>query len=768
MNTPPAKAQRKQRWSLWLLPIVFFCCFARSIRAQAPAANGGTTHGRRFILATRLASPVVVDGNLDEPAWREARASSGFLQQDPNEGSPATEKTSFRVLYSPTTLYVGVMCYDSDPQGILATERRRDDNLDNDDSITLVLDTFHDHRNSYRFRTNPLGTQSDALITDEGKDINTNWDEKWDVAARITEAGWSAEFAIPFKSLRLNEQDGSTWGLDLERIIRRKTEFDFWNGYRRGFQLEDVSQAGHLMGLEGIQSGLRLRVKPYVLSGGRQAVRRISPNSNQFRTTTVNASDMGMEVMKYRITPSLTADLTMRTDFAQTEVDDLIINLDRFPLFFAEKREFFQEGAGIFEFGNAQQEGTRELKIFHTRRIGLSPRGQTVPIVAGGRITGKLKGMTLGLLNVQTEALRPEENPLQESVPASNFGVVRLKRDILQRSTVGAFLVNTERAGSSDFNRVYGVDTKLVFHRYFTTDAFLAKSTQPGVKRNQWAGYLNSKWDSDFLLAGIEYFTLSPNFRDDLGYILRTDVRRISPAIALKPRPHLLGIRQIQLAGRWEYLMDQNNRLVQRTDHYSINVAMNSGDAIRISPLHHYFDRLPQDFKIRSAVKSPDGKIIRPAVVIPAGDYSWSLYSFRFAGSPKRRLSGFVWFSQRYGYYGGNYYFWEFHPLFHWNEQLSFEMGYKINDIRLPGGSFTDHTINSRINYSFNNQWLTSTTIQYDRGSSFIGYNFRLNYIYRPGDDFFLIYNETRRTGGELEGRKDRTLQTKLTYSFDF
>jgi len=756
----------------WLLPVVLVCFTGLRGQAQTPptngTSNGSAAHGRRSIAAVRVQLPVSVDGSLDEPAWREARASADFLQQEPREGAAASERTEFRVLHTATTLYIGVMCYDSSPQGILATERRRDDNLDNDDSITLVLDTFHDHRNSYRFRTNPLGTQSDALITDEGKNINSNWDEKWDVAARITEAGWSAEFAIPFKSLRLNEQDGSTWGFDIERIIRRKTEFAFWNGYRRGFDLVNVSQAGHLQGIENIETGLRLRVKPYFLAGGTQSVRRIAPASDQFRTKTLNASDAGMEVVKYRITPSLTADLTLRTDFAQTEVDDLIVNLERFPLFFAEKREFFQEGAGIFEFGNAQREADRELKMFHSRRIGLSPRGQTVPIVAGGRITGKFQGMTLGLLDVQTKALRPEDNPVGENVPASNFAVVRLKRDILSRSTVGAFLVNTERGGSREYSRVYGVDSKLVFHRYFTTDLFLAKSTQPGVQDNQWAGYSNSKWDSDSLLAGIEYFTLSPKFRDDLGFILRPNVRRISPSISLKPRPRLLGIRQIELNGRWEYIMDQTNRLVERVDHYSININMETGDVFRTSPLHHYLDRLEKDFEIRAAVKTPDGKIVKPAVVIPAGDYSWNLYSLRFTGSSKRRFSGFAWFSHRYGYYKGNYYYWEFSPKFRWNEHLSLGADYKINDIDLPGGSFTDHTINSRINYSFNNRWLASTTIQYDRGTSFIGYNFRLNYIYRPGDDFFLIYNETRRFGGAQDGQKDRALATKLTYSFDF
>ena len=237
-----------------------------------------------------------------------------------------------------------MICYDADAEGIRASDRRRDSKLDNDDMISVVLDTFHDHRNAYLFRTNPLGAQYDALITDEGNSTNVNWDEKWDVATQITPAGWIAEFAIPFKSLRVAEENGHVWGLELERVIRRKNEFAYWNGYRRGFKLENLSQAGHLEGIENIQTGLRLRVKPYALGGFTQSVRRASPGVDQFRSTVHDASDFGMEVLKYRITPSLTADLTWRTDFAQTEVDDQQVNLDRFPLFFPEKREFFQEG----------------------------------------------------------------------------------------------------------------------------------------------------------------------------------------------------------------------------------------------------------------------------------------------------------------------------------------------------------------------------------------------------------------------------------------
>ncbi|MCH8267043.1 MAG: carbohydrate binding family 9 domain-containing protein [Acidobacteria bacterium] len=736
-----------------LLPFFFALSSVRGHAQESLPLQEGT-HGKRSITAMRTELPVVLDGIPDEPAWQQAPVSLGFVQKDPHEGEPSTERTEFRILYTETTLYIGIICYDSGAEGIRATERRRDNELVNDDTVSIVLDTFHDHRNAFLFRTNPLGAQYDALITDEGNDLNENWDETWDVVSQINPAGWTVEFAIPFKSLRLSEDAVQRWGIDLERVIRRKNEQAYWNGFHRGFNLENLSQAGHLEGLENIETGLRLRVKPFTVAGFQHSA---NPDDSTFR----NTSDIGIEVMKYRITPGLTADVTWNTDFAETEVDDQQVDLERFPLFFPEKREFFQEGAGIFDFGIANQEGRRELRLFHSRRIGLSPRRQEVPILAGGRITGKLQGFTLGMLNVQTEAL-PSEN-----IPVSNYSVLRVKRDVLSRSTVGGFLLNREMGGNSDYNRIYGLDGKFVFRRYLTLDGFLAKSAEPGVNDN-WVVSAKAKWDSDFLQTGMEYFSIDPNFRNDLGFIRRTDVRRFSPFFAVSPRPNIRGVRQMLFSARWDTLFDHNNRLIRRVDHYVVTMTFQSGDHIRSTPLHYNFDRVEEPFEIS------------PGVTVPAGDYTWGVWSVSFRANPGRTLSGRIAFTQRYNYYGGNIYVWGIAPVLKLTEDLSFIVDYDINVGTLPGGSFTDHTVNTRINYNFNNQWLTSTTLQYNNTDSFLGFNFRLNYIFRPGDDFFLVYNEgrralfeeidnvERRVTGVFDGQRDRSLQLKLTYSFDF
>ncbi|OFW37377.1 MAG: hypothetical protein A3J28_04320 [Acidobacteria bacterium RIFCSPLOWO2_12_FULL_60_22] len=747
---------------LFLAPLGVLLLAAGPAYAQTSGRDGGGTHGKSTVRAVRSALPIVLDGNLDEPAWQEAPVSLGFTQRDPQEGEPSTEKTEFRLLYTATTLYIGVICYDSNAQEIQATDRRRDSTLEHDDLISIVLDTFHDHRNGYLFRTNPLGAQYDALITDEGNSTNVNWDEKWDVAAQVTPVGWVVELAIPFKTLRVAEENGHVWGLELERVIRRKNEFAYWNGYRRGFKLENLSQAGHLQGIENIQTGLRLRVKPYALGGFTQSVRRTSPASNQFGSALHNASDVGMEVMKYRITPSLTADLTWNTDFAQTEVDDQQLNLDRFPLFFPEKREFFQEGSGIFDFGIARGENriSSQMKLFHSRQIGLSPNRQPVPIVGGGRITGKLQGLTLGLLNVQTEALP------SEGILPSNYGVVRVKRDILSRSTIGGFILSREQGGTRDYNRVYGADANFVFLKHLTLEGYLGKSSSPRIEDDNWASAGVIRWDSDFLNLETSWLVVDPDFRDDLGFVPRKDMRQLSPQIALRPRPKSGLIRQVVLRFRTDYLMNQQNKLESRTNHAGLELFFQNGSNLAWVP-HTEFDTIREPFRIR------------PGVVIPPGTYSWWHSAARFRSNPAKRFSFFVNFVPNFGYYkGGSLRTLILQPRLKISEQFSVEVEYQLNKARFPslfcvnrtaaGCGFTDHNVNTRINYNFNNRWLTSTIIQYNNADNFFGFNLRLNYIFRPGDDFFLIYNEGRRIGGPLEGQKDRTLQGKLTYSFDF
>jgi hypothetical protein len=770
---------------------VFACLLGLSQSQRGLAQNNGqngSTHGRKTIRALATDTPLVVDGVLDDAIWKEAPAATGFLQKDPREGEAASESTEFRVAYTPTVLYVAVTAHDSDPRGILANERRRDGDLGNDDNITLVLDTFHDHRNSYRFITNPLGTQSDALVTDEGNTTNENWDEKWEVGARITETGWIAEFAIPFKTVRVPESDdGLTWGIDMERFIRRKNEATSWTNYRRGFGITTVSQAGHLTGLSAIETGLRLRVKPYILGGFSHTTKQeasqtcrdsLSGTSPTTGSNYCNASNVGLEVMKYRITPSLTADFTWRTDFAQTEVDNQQVNLDRFPLFFPERREFFQEGAGIFEFGIAENENRGAVsKVFHTRTIGLSPNRFPVPIVAGGRITGKAAGFGLGFLNVQTERYDPE------NVLPSNFSVARVKRDVLGRSFIGAYFLNREYGGTDDYNRVAGADANFVFFRYFSIGGFFGKSEYPrltpGSEGEDWITGATIRWDSDTFNLETTWHSVGVNFRDDLGFIPRKDRRDLSPQITFRPRIDGNLIRQLIFRYRLDYTMNTDNDLQTRIGHTAFEINFQDGGVFGWVP-HTRFDCPNEPFTLR-----------RGLAVVPAGCYSWWNNGLRYSLAPQRRISGQIinWAWHRGYYKGGTNHDISFSPRIRLTDQMSTQISYSINKIDLPvdfcvnksnpnGCGFTDHQISWRFNYSFNNQWLTSSVLQYNNADDLWGLNVRLNYIFRPGDDFFLIYTEGRQgpaiyQNGErvddlARQHSDRTLQAKLTYSFDF
>lgn len=729
---------RRSTGGRWLAILVLL------FSGAAPAHPGSQIEGNgiKTVRALRAVEPPRLDGLLNDAIWRVAPPASGFVQKDPNEGEPASEPTEIRIVYTDTSIFFGVECYDSGPDKVIAREYRRDDDLEDDDSISIILDTFHDHRNAFLFRTNPLGAQFDALVTDEGKAINKNWDERWRVAASRGESGWSAEIEIPFKSLRLSAAESQIWGIDFQRVIRRKNEQVFWSNWKRGFKFEQVSQAGHLLGVEGIERGLRLRIKPYVkggIGGG--------------EVESGELSDIGLEDVKVRLTSGLTLDLTVNPDFAQTEVDEQRINLDRFPLFFPEKREFFLEGAGIFDVGINLREAPRggnmqqDLLLFFSRRIGLSAKGETIPIMGGARLTGKVGNFSLGMLNIQTRRSGSE--------PETNFSVLRLKRELLSRSYIGGVFTQRRSSGGGDLNRVYGLDANFTFLRHLQIQGLLAKSETPGRRGNDWASSWEAKWDSDLFTIGAGRLILERNFNPELGFLERGDIKKTIGDFAFKPRPNISWIRQLRFRAFLEYITDNQDVLETKNFHYNFEINFQSGDMIRISP-HDKFERLDRPFQIA------------PGVIVPAGDYPGSNLVIDYFGDPSRKLSGSFRFIREWGFFGGDKLTLRFGPRLRVNKNLTFNIAHEINDVKLPGGAFTSHVLNANISYSFNQKWLTSTIVQYNSTGDIIGVNFRLNFIFRPGDNFFLIYNHARE-GLQLDGsRSSRALVAKLTYSFDF
>src|SRR3989441_7760199 len=411
--------------------------------AQEPQKS---PEGRR-IQAVRVADAIKIDGLLDEPDWSLAQPATDFLQQQPTEGAPASERTEVRVLFDDKNIYLGIRAFDSGAGQINARELVRDANFSNDDKVEILLDTYHDRRNAFRFAVNPLGTQQDALITDEGRDINITWNGSWISSGRIDDQGYTVEIEIPLTTLCFKEGVES-WGFNISRIIRRKNEENLWTSWQRSFGLERVSQAGELTGVEEIRRRRLREIKPYASGEWREGVPLIGGNGFDAGVR----ARAGLEVAKLGITPSLTAEFTVNPDFGQAEVDDQIVNLSRFSVFFPEKRDFFLENSGIFLFG---RQG--ENQAFFTRRIGLTDDGAPAPIDYGAKLTGKIGAYNVGILQVQTRKLGQDSTDL--GIPRQQFTVLRVKRDILKRSYVGAILVNRQGATTvrgSNYNRVGG------------------------------------------------------------------------------------------------------------------------------------------------------------------------------------------------------------------------------------------------------------------------------------------------------------------------
>jgi hypothetical protein len=458
----------------WLVLALCTLVFARGADAQTAQphhAEHDLGSGDRRIDARQSDREPRIDGVIEEDEWRQASVIDSFTQQEPVEGAPATERTEVRVLYDARHLYIAVNAFDTNPAGVIATEMRRDSpRILDEDNFQVILDTFRDSRSGYMFVTSPLGAKLEQQVFEEGSgsargavsNINRNWDGVWDVAARRTTEGWTAEISIPLVTLRSPAMTSQTWGINFMRSIRRKNEQVFWAPIPKPYGLTRVSLAGTVGGMTSITRGLDLRIKPFLVAGTRRDRTGVSAASQGLR-------DVGVDV-KYGIGSSVALDLTLNTDFAQAEVDEQQVNLTRFQLFFPEKREFFLENAGQF---NISTQGDRTIDLFYSRRIGLSGSGQPIPIVGGARLTGKVGRDNIALMDIQSQGAFGQ--------PGENFFVARYSKDVLQRSKIGGMVINKEAKGSARFNRTFVADAVLTPHRSVTVRSFVAKTSTPGV-----------------------------------------------------------------------------------------------------------------------------------------------------------------------------------------------------------------------------------------------------------------------------------------------
>ncbi len=665
-----------------------------------------------------------IDGHLNEKVWQRAAIIDNFVQQEPSEGDPATERTVVRLLYDAANLYIGVEAYDSQPSGIIATEMRRDSlRLFDEDNFQVILDTFQDRRSGYMFVTSPLGAKLEQQVTEEGEggwrgknssNINLNWDGVWGVVATRTPDGWAAEISIPMVTLRFPKTDRQVWGVNFMRNIRQKNEQVFWAPITKEYKLTRVSLAGTMEGITGVDRGMDLRVTPYLLSGGKQ----------QRRGSTLDASgfgDVGLDV-KYGVASGLNLDLTLNTDFAQVEIDEQQVNLTRFPLFFPEKRDFFLENSGMFNVGAGSSGFGRHADLFFTRRVGLSSSGQPIPIVGGARLTGKINRHNIAALNITTQG--------SFGSPGENFFVGRYSRDIFSRSKVGGIVISKEAVDGSDYNRTFAADVSLAAHKNFVMYGFLAKTQSPGISIGDMAGFFRGTWLSPSWSIFGEYTDLQDNFNAEVGFVPRVGIRTSKFHAEWDPRPGKWNIRMIDPMWEITYTTDQHNRLLTRKIHHMVGVYFEDGSEGLVY-YNDYFEQLDAPFYIHQDV------------TIPAGTYRFGEWVYRYKTDPSRRLYGELRYSPQ-TFFGGTRTDIRGTVGVRATSRIATEAKFSRSDVELPGGSFTTNLVALTADFSFSPKVTLRTLSQYNSVTHETSNSVRFNWIYKPGSDIYIAYDELR------------------------
>jgi hypothetical protein len=699
-----------------------------------------------------------IDGRVDEGIWDNAKPFSAFIQQWPDDGQPASERTEIRFLIDRENLYIGVICFDAEPDQIVVSQSRRDADLDDTDSIQILLDTFNDGQNAFVFGTNPFGIEFDAQVRGEGQSgqsnrggFNLNWDADWTVRTQMTERGWEAEFAIPLKTLRYDPGQERTWGVNAQRNIRRKNEQAFLSPVPRGYELQRVSVAGKLNGLS-LPVRRDLKLLPYV-SGAVNDERTL-------RTDTVTRTgDVGLDV-KWGVRADLTLDLTVNTDFAQVEADEQQVNLTRFPLFFPEKRPFFLENQQLFEIGNP-----RNIDLFFSRRIGLSSAGEPIDIVAGGRLSGKLGGSNIGLLNMQTDA-SVNRRTGQTLAPANNFTVLRVQREI-GRSNFGAMFVGRQGVGSraqaSDYNRTYGLDLAWQATGNGRYTAYLARTDSVASRGGtDYAGGTSYAYANDLWTGRAGYTQVGERFNPEVGFLRRRGYRSIEAGTNLRYQPKRWAwIRAFQPHANYNGYLDLQNRLESSNAHWHFfDIRMPSGARWGYVVITGQ-DRPRAPFTIYQDVRGR-------RIVMPAGEYGWMWWEFEGNTNRSAPISAAV--VHKIGrYYNGDYQGWRLTLGLRSGARLLSELEWTHDDVKLPVGGFRSDLLPIKISYAFTSLASVQGLIQYNKQTATLSSNIRLALLNRSGTGFFLVYNDRRDvtsfTPDELLGR---SFIVKYTRLFDY
>lgn len=695
--------------------------------------------GRATIRAVRLKEPLRMDGRLDEAVYRSVPAISDFVQMEPHAGLPATEKTELWILFDDENVYVTFRCWETYPERMVVKEMRRDNsNLWQGENVAFMFDTFHDRRNGVEFGVTPSRGRYEGQVTNE-RYYYGDWNPVWKVAVKRFQGGWIAETAIPFKSLRYQPGRAQVWGFQARRINAWKNELSFLTqlppalGMGRG--IFAASLAPSVVGLEAPHTK-NLEIKPYVRGDLATDNSSSPPISNQL------GGAAGLDV-KYGPTQNLTTDLTYNPDFSQVEVDDQQINLTRFNLFLPEKREFFLENQGLFAFGGA---GNADVPIlFYSRQIGIS-QGQAVPIEAGGRLIGRVGRFSVGALDIESG------NQEQAGARATNFSVVRIKRDILRRSSIG--LIATERsvsASGSARNTVYGADATLAFFDNLSFNTYWARTKTTGVLRDDTSYRAQLDYSGDRYGVKLERLAVGSNFDPEIGFVRRGDMRKDFGYFRFSPRPqNTKRIRKLYFDGSTSYITNGAGHLETRDFLGEFAIDFQNGD--RFTAQHERdYEFIPLPFAIA------------PGITLPVAGYNLETTRAGYTLGPQRHLSGSV--LVEYGpFYGG-------HRAavtvsgsrVNATPRLSLEPTYSINQVTLPAGNFTTQLAGPRATFTMTPLMFVSSLIQYNSTTHVVSANVRFRWEYRPGSEIFVVYNKERANlGAGLPSLRDGGLVVKI------
>jgi Domain of unknown function (DUF5916) len=723
-------------------------------RAQEPG---------RSAKATRVERAPRLDGTLDDSEWQSASPITNFLQREPFEGQTPTEKTEVRILYDKHDVYFGILCFDSDPKAIIATELRRDISQELDDYFEIIIDSAHDRRNAYVFQINPLGTQRDALITEEQRtesdtgDGDPGWDGVWISEARITKQGWTTTIAIPFSTLNFMQSRDVIWGINFKRFIRRKNEEDLWSGWRRAFGAARISQAGDLHGISDIGSGRLFIVKPYGLTGFSHFP---SSAAGTGYTPGMSALYTGGVDVKLGLRSNLVANFTVNTDFADADVDTLQFNLTPYKLFFPEKRQFFLENAGVFNFPLGSDSGDL---LFFSRNIGIDPiTGEEVPINGGGKVTGSIDGFELAAMDVETRSSGPN--------PHANYAVARVKRALWGGSYMGVMGIDKRSGNPFDsFNQTSGADTRLVFHKDLVLTGYAAQTRSPGVSSGQTNLGAGLAYQNSWFEGFAQHRKVGPNFNPEVGFLERNDCICDYADVNFKPRPKMRGVRELNFEGFIFHAPDTNHVLETQEWQNTFRIEFNNGAYSDDDIVDVFTQRLTAPFNIYKNV------------FIPVGEYHWTRHQLTYGSARDRRLM--VNFFERFGtYYDGHLNEARVRANYRANERLSFSFAEQWNRFRLravsdpdgnplpqAAGNFSVVFGSFQTNYSFSRFLTLSALLQMDTANAqAASANIRLRWNYRPDSDLFFIYTAGQRFASLIAANPPQYYENRFAIKFTY